>query len=450
MTRSRPDLAVIVGAARSGTTLLRLLLDAHPEIGCPAEAGLPALMSHMVGVWMTVESDALNRRSAADPGAAPQGDETQDAIGKLKNDGAGHRDVRLKELPTEAREWIQQCTATPMLRYLERNEKRLYVDKSLDSVFHLELVHELFPETRYVLVVRHVMDTVASGIEASPWGFQAYGYAPYVQASPHNSVAALANYWLAHVAAATAWENEHPELCHRLRYEDLVLEPEETVASVLRFLEVREDLSVLERAFDRAPAQGPGDYKVSHTSSVHAQSIGRGKRVPVAMLPPPLLDAVNEKLEALGYNKLSQSWNAEERSVDAGGATVWARRLRELMRQVRLPTDSGKTGDTRSFALVAEDHHALRWVANLESRELVQGDGEVDRVVTGTAEDLVLMITGEENLGVLLRSGRIRHIMASEDGMPLADLPRSVNEIVELLRNPPPAAISGAENGRHG
>ncbi len=52
------------------------------------------------------------------------------------------------------------------------------------------------------------MDTVASGIEASPWGFQAYGYAPYVQASPHNSVAALANYWLAHVTAAIEWEEK--------------------------------------------------------------------------------------------------------------------------------------------------------------------------------------------------------------------------------------------------
>jgi hypothetical protein len=34
-----PRLAVIVGAARSGTTLLRLILDSHPEIGCPPEAG---------------------------------------------------------------------------------------------------------------------------------------------------------------------------------------------------------------------------------------------------------------------------------------------------------------------------------------------------------------------------------------------------------------------------
>ena len=37
-----PRLAFIVGVARSGTTLLRLLIDAHPEVGAPAETGYPA------------------------------------------------------------------------------------------------------------------------------------------------------------------------------------------------------------------------------------------------------------------------------------------------------------------------------------------------------------------------------------------------------------------------
>jgi hypothetical protein len=44
------------------------------------------------------------------------------------------------------------------------------------------------------------------------------------------------------------------------------------------------------------------------------------------------------------------------------------------------------------------------------------GDGEVDSVVIGTAEDLVHLFAKEENLGVLLRSGRIRHLQADEDG----------------------------------
>ncbi|MGH2904202.1 MAG: sulfotransferase [Solirubrobacteraceae bacterium] len=430
-------MALIVGAARSGTTLLRLILDAHAEIGCPAEAGLPGLMAHMAGVWMTVRADEIGHRGE-DPGAASRdGDGEQGGLGVLKDGGTGPRKVLFDELPGDARDWIRESVRTPMRRYTARADKRLYVDKSLDSVFHLELVRELFPEARFVLLFRHVMDTVASGIEASPWGFQAYGYGPYVQASPHNSVAALANYWLAHVTAALAWEEKHQDCCHRLRYEDLVLRPEETVGGVLRFLEVREDLSVLEYAFQRAPARGPGDYKVVHTSQVHARSIGRGKRVPVGMLPPPLLEAVNEKLQILGYGELTSSWNTEERAVDAGGDTLWAGRLSELMSNVQLSAANGAAyAGPLSFALVAEDHRALRWIVDAEAGEVAQGDGEVDAVLTGTAEDLVLMLTGEENLGVLLRSGRIRHLAPSEEEPPM-DLPATINLIVGMLQHRP-------------
>ncbi len=428
----QPVFALVVGAARSGTTLLRLLLDAHPEVGCPAEAGLPGLMAHMAGVWMTVDADVLQARRREDPGAGAHEANEEGVIGKLKDDGGTARRVALDRLPAEARDWIRAAVDGPMRRYVERDGKRLYVDKSLDSVFHLELVHELFPTTRYILLFRHVMDTVASGIEASPWGFQAYGYASYVQASPHNSVAALANYWLAHVAAALEWEEKQHERCLRVRYEDLVLRPKETIAGILRFLGVSEDPSVLQRAFERDPAQGPGDYKVAHTSGVHAGSIGHGKRVPVGMLPPPLLAALNEKLTALGYDELSRAWNAQERPVDGDGDSLWGRRLAELMDSVTIVAGADGEDELHSFAVVAEDDHALRWIVDLESGDLTQGDGEAEGVVTGTAQDLVLMLTGEENLGVLLRSGRIRHLAASEDEMP-TDLPATLERIVGLL-----------------
>jgi Sulfotransferase family len=426
-----PELALIVGAARSGTTLLRLILDAHPEVGCPAEAGLPNLMSHMATVWMTVDADVIGEPRGTDPGAPPPervGDTPQ---GDNDAPNADRSVDPIADLPVEARDWIRRAVGKPMLRYAARGHKRIYVDKSLDSVHHLRLVAGLFPTVRCVLVFRHVMDTVASGIEASPWGFQAYGYAPYVQASPSNSVAALASYWLAHVTAALDWEAAHPDSCHRVRYEDLVFRPEETAGVILRFLGAREDLSVLERAFRREPANGPGDYKVLHTSEVHAASVGRGKRVPVAMLPPPLLELLNEKLQALGYDALTPAWNAEERPVDLGGGGVWPQRLSDWMAEVRVSPD--EASGLGSFALVAEDHRALRWVVDPECGAVTQGDGEVESVVTGTAEDLALMLTGEENLGVLLRAGRIRHLAASEDAPPRGRA-EGVVKVVDCLR----------------
>jgi hypothetical protein len=408
------ELALIVGAARSGTTLLRLLLDAHPEIGCPAEAGLPSLMSHMAGVWATVDADTRAEAPATDPGQ--QGPDDLEgglmAVDQTDRDHLAPDATSGTPMPDSAREWIRATTMIVMQRYCNRGDKRLYVDKSLDSVHYLGLVRQVFPNARYVLAFRHVMDTVASGIEASPWGFQAYGYAPYVHVSPANTVAALAKYWLDHVDQALAWETQHPETCLRVRYEDLVANPETTVREIQDFLAVRNDISVLQRAFDREPARGPGDYKIEYTTAVHSTSVGHGKRVPVGMLPPPLLSAINEKLEALGYPPLGRSWNASERAVDTRVDNVWSQRLRNLMSQAkRLNTDL----DAGVFAVVAEDDQSLRWIIDSEMGTITQGDGDVEAVLTGTAEDLVLAITGEENLGVLLRAGRIRHVVPDED-----------------------------------
>ena len=375
-----PGLALIVGAARSGTTLTRLLLDAHPEIGCPSEAGLPGLMAHLARVWSMVSADEIAQEGPDDPGTTQKDGDAparwQEATDGGEDDGPRDPPAKaLAQLPKVARDWIVSSVGVPMESYCDREGKRLYCDKSLDSVYHLGLVRELFPEVRMVLVFRHVMDTVASGIEASPWGFNAYGYAPYVQTTPGNTVAALASYWLDHVTTALRWEKEHPEVCHRVRYEDLVLRPDETVVGIQRFLGVGEDPDVLAQAFDRESPRGPGDYKVEHTTGVHAQSIGRGKRVPVAMLPPALLTALNEKLTALGYDALDRGWNAAERPVDGGGRGLWADRLAELMGDVQVTPGQANVG---AFAVVTEDHRALRWVIDPGSGTVQQGDGDVE------------------------------------------------------------------------
>jgi protein-tyrosine sulfotransferase len=393
---------LLVGAARSGTTLLRLLLDAHGEIGCPAEVGIPSLIQQLGRAWWMLLAEHAGSGQAW-PDGSPQA-----------------------ELPTDVKERIRRAVLEPMSWYCEPGGKRIYCDKSLDSVHHLEAVRQIFPEAQYVLLFRHAMDTVASGIEASPWGFHAYGYGPFVQSSPGNFVAALTNYWLSHVDRALAWEAEHPELCHRVRYEDLVAEPEETLAGIFEFLGVAVEVDIpgREHVFVRAAtATGPGDYKVAHTSKVHAASVGRGKRVPVSMIPPSLLEALNAKLGALGYEQLGPSWNAEPRAgILRNGGSVGAR-LVAMMGAVRI--ERAQDGTLGAFAVVAEDDSELRWVIDPAARVVRQGDGEVESVLIGTAKDLASMISGEENPGVLFRSGRVRHLCADSE--------RSSEELVEAI-----------------
>lgn len=419
------ELVLIVGAARSGTTLLRLILDCHPEIGSPAEAGIPALIDHATKVWWTIEGADVERRTArvADDFATGHGEQ-------------GRQAPPLTLLTPHAQSAVRETVVRPMNYYCARGGKRIYCDKSLDSVHYLESVKVLFPSARYLLVFRHAMDTVASGLEACPWGFSGYGYAPFVQRSPDNLVCALVTYWLEHVARALEWEDRHPELCHRVRYEDLVAHAKDTAAAALEFLGVERDLSILEKTFDRGPVMtGPGDHKVTYTAGIHGRSRGRGKRVPVSMIPPPLLDAMNARLEALGYGAVGPAWNSEPaegaKLEQAGGA--WGAALAEAMAEAGTRLSSGDEYEAGSIAIIAQDAESLRWVWEPRAARLYQGDGEVERVVTGAAEDLVMMIRNEVDVGTLLRSGRIRLLSAGEDS-PYSDEVRVMTSVLSMFR----------------
>ena len=440
--RSGADLALIVGTARSGTSLMRLLVDAHPEIGCPAEAGLPELLSRLAGSWLAVFADDLPDGEAGHD-SGPDGDAggTAGSPAAPATSGPEAQDRMFTRLSGRARDWLVDTVSVPMADYCARGGKRVYCDKSLNSVHHLPLVRELFPGVRSVLVFRHVMDVIASGIEASPWGFSGYGYREFVQATPENTVAALAHHWLTHVRKALDWEAANPGACIRVRYEDLVADPGDTIRSVFGFLGVQADDSVLERAFDHTQRAGPADHKIWHTSGVHAASVGRGRRVPVRLIPAPLLRDVNQALVRLGYHALGSSWNTQ--GSGDGGDSVWSRRVAAIMDSAATSVRPADAPGPGCVALVADDHPGLRWVIDPRTGTVTRGDGDAERVVIGSAEDLVRMIVGEENTGVLLRAGRIRHRATGTTEPAARDLHRELHWIVSELHTvsataPPP------------
>jgi protein-tyrosine sulfotransferase len=371
-----PSLALVVGAARSGTTLLRVLLDCHPEIGCPGEAGIPALIAHLSRVWMTVDG----------------------------------REPSSPNIPAEVRREIASAALAPMRHYCEIHDKRLYVDKSLDSVHLLPIVHDFVPNGRYVLLFRHVLDTVLSGIEASPWGFNAYGYPSYVQAN--NFVAGLVAYWQDHVAAAIEWESAHSTQCLRVRYEDLVARPAETLAGIHRFLGVEERPELAASALERAASvAGPGDHKVLGTQRVHQESVGRGKRVPINMIPPFLLAATNEALVALGYQALTESWSTM--AGEDGGAPERAR-LVDTFYELLSACCRDRTSPAESFMLVADDCAGASWLVEPREGRVAASGAARARTVAGNVADLMAALTTDTNIPTLARSGRLRYRVAPD------------------------------------
>jgi hypothetical protein len=89
-----------------------------------------------------------------------------------------------------------------------------------------------------------------------------------------------------------------------------VTAPEATVSAMFDFLEVEQVPGITRECF-KIPheSNGPGDEKIWFTDQVTPAAMGRGVRVPVAALPPPLLHEINEALAKLDYRQVSPEWN---------------------------------------------------------------------------------------------------------------------------------------------
>ena len=181
----------------------RLIMDAHPEIGCPGETGLPSLAARLEDVWAAICTDIAGEHVAKPPARVLTS--------------------------------MRRALRAPMDHYCQQTGKRIYCDKSLDAPDNLAALGRAFPHARYILLFRQVFDVVASGLEVSPYGFKAFGYAPFVQQSVDNFVAPLVHLWTTRVRSALKWEAANESRCHRVRYEDLVTDPTSTLAALFDF-----------------------------------------------------------------------------------------------------------------------------------------------------------------------------------------------------------------------
>ena len=408
---------------RSGSTLLRFLLDAHPDLACPPETNLPGLCAQLATVWSLIEGAPLS---------AKRGDEPPD-------------------IPEAAIAGVRETADRMVGSYLSRRGKKRYCDKSLGTARYAELLSRVYPEALFICLYRHPMDVVASGVEACPWGLNGYGFDPYIAATPGNTVMALANFWADNARATLAVEERFPDRCFRLRYEDLVAEPEATAAALFEFLCVAPAPGVSENCFSAERERfGPGDHKIWHTSQITADSVGRGWSVPVAMIAPQLVTAINELTARLGYLAIDDDWGTTQPPADmrdlasspppapgppASGSTgqPYSGRLEEQLRAGLAITRDAKisqrwephAGETFVMAAVTKDpgHPAEYWLVDLAARTVSPVTREAqensDWDLIGSAEAWERVLDGEINLSVALRSCQIRYC-DNGDSTPLA------------------------------
>jgi hypothetical protein len=419
------DPVFVLCMARSGSTLLRFLLDAHPELACPPETNLPALSAQLAGVWSMLDGTPLAGEPAADAAAIPGA-----AIGGVRR--------MLDDMTGE---------------YLRRRGKRRFCDKSLGAAPQVPMLVQMFPGARFICLYRHPMDMIASGIEACPWGLNGFGFDPYAAASPGNSVHALAHFWADNATSILAAEEQFPDHCHRVRYEDLVADPEAVAAGVFAFLGVAPAPGISLACFGRdRELIGPADFKIWHTSEIKADSVGRGWAIPAQSIRPSTRGAVNELAAKLGYLPVDDSWGVAPSAPDprlhqmrlgSGDGAPTARRNALLLpagqRALGAQLQAGLAGPaadafTRRWGQFAsEAFHVtcappggmpVRWRVDLAARTARiapalpgVGAASVQWEILGAPDAWEKLLRGELNLSVAIRRRDMRYYEASE-GVP--------------------------------
>ncbi len=277
----------IVGCARSGTTLLHRIVDAHPLIAITPEMH-----------WVS------NRLKTDGPHGEPL--VTPEVIREL----ADHKRFSHFELaradfegllgPGESvsyREFLGRLLGL----YGRVREKPIVGNKTPAYVRHLPELHELWPEARFVHIVRDGRDVCLSILNWKKANKTAGRYATWEE----DPVSTTALWWERKVRSGhEAGAALGPELCHEMRYEDLIRDPEGECRALCRFLDLPYDAAMVRFSEGKTRTDLPDARKRPKRAWLPVTSGLRDWRTEMEVESVERFEAVaGELLDAFGYER---------------------------------------------------------------------------------------------------------------------------------------------------
>jgi hypothetical protein len=294
----------IVGNDRSGTTMLRLIVDRGPDAAVPPES-----------MFLTDYAAAFDAGEPRDPEAAAQ----------LMRAVWQHPKVRLWGLPPQppavpgdlsGEDAYRFVAAAPFEAYAAQHGKSRWGDKTPHYVHHVDHLLRLWPGARFVVLVRDGRD-VALSLQRMPFG-------------PNNAWAA-AQWWARGIRAGARAEREHPGAVLTLRYEDLARRPEEEIRRLCSFLGLSytDDMLALEHVDPARIVPDQAAWFPTLFDGINTSAVGRWQREMSRRDQRIFAALAGAELEQLGY----ETGAAEPPPVSARQARVFHVH-NELMRNV--------------------------------------------------------------------------------------------------------------------
>ena len=361
---------------RSGSTLLRYILDAHPKICCPPELGLGPLAEHLY--WAIFYSVAQAQTSTED------------------------------ERHPIAIAGVRRVIDDLMCDYARLKQKEFWAEKTPKNLQHAKRLNEVFPDAAYICLYRNCMDMVYSSIEGSRYGKmdELWDYRQIYQA------------WIEQTSEMLKFEREQPSKCFRVKYETLVLDPPGVLKKLFEFLGVEWGERLIDHVFTSQHDIGRGDPKVNFSNRIYQNAIGKGSSIKRESVPPLLLEKINLLLEELQYPIVGPDWDhIPSPYLPAAISGAKSEQLAEVAEIFsahiprRLHQHEQMLGDLNgTLKIVVKGDDGGVWKVALDEKpaRVVAEDGSADCTITVVSGDLLKIANGELNAGECFLQARLR------------------------------------------
>jgi hypothetical protein len=261
---ARPSMAFVVGCARSGTSILGELIAAHPSVKYVFEA---------TKVW-----ESIGRRA--------------DGSHRLT-----HADASWRVRPRIRRQFARYhgpCEAGGLV-----------VEKCPRNTLRIPFLHRVFPEARFIHIIRDGRDVACSlvpGLASGRWQHLRPPDWRQIEARCQGA-ARCAMAWRSIVELAMNDLREVPHL--EVRYERLVRDPAGTARAILAYLGLAESSEVFEfahRIQDQTAGSYQAQFQVQWFRNDHSARLGRWRENLSLSELRQVHELIGPLLERLGYD----------------------------------------------------------------------------------------------------------------------------------------------------
>lgn len=250
----------VIGVHRSGTTLLRLILDSHSRLACPTES---VFLLPLSTLW---------RDGKAMAGLRAMGFAEDHVLAKLR-----------------------EFSSYYFSSYAGARGKPRWADKSPHYVDCLDFIERLYgPQCQYVFIYRHGLDVACSV------GEKVIRPAEAMKQACGDPYAGGARYWAEQCRKMLAFQAQHANRVFSMRYEALVAEPDQQCRALFAFLGEPWEEQVLQ-FYQQEHTSAPGlEDPIAATSRGFTPSVGNYRKLPAEIVARMQAEA-GEVLRDLGY-----------------------------------------------------------------------------------------------------------------------------------------------------